>query len=245
MRLIATTLLAAATLTAAPVQAASDGRSLVFEAMSGNKKLGTHRISFRQDGDKLTVDVSIDLKLRVFMLPFSYSHRNREVWRGASLVTMDSSTKATNGDTSTTVRLLGDKLQITPDKGQSLSVAAGTFTTSYWHPAIIRQQQLINSQKGEIIPIRVTGTSEVSVPSANGSLRALETRIVGDKGFAVNLAYDRNGCLVGMNFKLPRIGTPVTYRLIERPQALRAPDLAANPVLAPCLQGATTARLGE
>ncbi len=214
---------------------ANDGRSLVFDAYRSGTKIGTHTLHFLQSGDRLTVDISIDFKGKAFFIPFSYSHRNREVWQGNKLLSLDSRT-VSNGKTNTLVaRADGSMLKLLVDGKAEL--ATQLYSTSYWNPETVKQPRLLNSQKGEIIDITPEGKSAVAAPLANGSsIAATEYRKSGTKKFNVAVQYDANGCLVGMNFKAPRDVARISYKLVARPNATAAPDLLENPLLKPCLE---------
>jgi hypothetical protein len=220
-----------------PTPATADGRSLVFEAMRGNTRIGTHSLRFTQRGTDLTVDVAIDFRARVLFVPFSYSLRNTEVWRENRLVSMDSRTRTNDKEQTATARLTPDGLRLTSTDGVVRTVPATTLTTTYWYSGTPQARQLINTQKGELLT-GMTGTAPtaVRVPAVAGPLPAREFRLKDDRKFAVNLAYDAKGCLVGVNFKFPVTGDLITYRLVARPRADAAPDLAANPLLSPCLE---------
>lgn len=215
---------------------ASDGRTLLFDAYRSGSKIGTHSLRFRQEGNRLTVDIAIDFKGKAFFIPFSYSHRNQEIWQGSKLLSLDSKT-VSNGKTSTLVaRAEGTMLKLLIDGKPVL--APQLFSTSYWNPETVKQPMLLNSQKGEIIEISTDGSSEVQAPLATGStVPATEYRKSGTRKFNIAVQYDRNGCLVGMNFKVPRDVSRISYKLVARPNATAAPDLLENPLLKPCLEG--------
>jgi hypothetical protein len=217
-----------------PSANAADGRSLVFDAYRSGTKIGTHTLRFAQEGERLLVDISIEFKGKAFIIPFSYSHRNREVWLGQKLISLDSRT-VSNGKVSTLqARADGNMLKLVVDGKPGL--AAQMFSTSYWNGDTLNQKRLLNSQKGDVIDLTLEGASQVRAPKADGTfLTATEYRKTGTNKFNVAVQYDSKGCLVGMNFKAPRDVTRISYKLVARPNAAAAPDLLANPVLKPCL----------
>jgi Family of unknown function (DUF6134) len=213
LELVSVALLFAAALTASAAPS-TEGRSLVFDAYRGPKKIGTHRIQFTQRGPDLLVDVKIELKGRVLFVPFRYTHYNREVWRGDELVRLDSDTVVNDKSTQVNVRRLGITYQISVN-GQSKSWPGDAYPTSYWNPDTPNRERWLNTQKGDVTAATVEQVVPVSIPYGARKLAAKEYRMTGK--IKVNLAYDAAGCLIGMNFRLPMDGQQIVYRLMERP----------------------------
>jgi hypothetical protein len=218
--------------------ASTDGRSLVFDAYRAGKKIGTHSLHFTQSGDKMVVDIAIEFKGKAVIFPFAYSHRNREIWQGDKLLSLDSNT-ISNGKKNTLVaKADGSQLKLLVD-GKPSSVEQ-MFSTSYWNVNTMKQTRLLNSQQGTVIDITDDGKATGIAPRADGgSIAVTEYKKSGTKNFNVAVSYDANGCLSGMNFRAPRDITRISYKLVARPSAKLAPDLLANPLLKPCLEGAT------
>jgi hypothetical protein len=226
-----------AAIVCAPSVNAADGRSLVFDAYRSGVKIGTHTLRFVQEGDKLLVDISIEFKGKAFFIPFSYSHMNREVWQGQKLISLDSRT-ISNGKTSTLqARAEGNMLKLVINGNPGL--VPQMFSTSYWNGDTLSQKRLLNSQKGDVIELKLEGKVQVRAPKTDGTfVPATEYRKTGTNKFNIAVQYDNKGCLVGMNFKAPRDVTRISYKLVARPSAVEAPDLLANSALQPCLDTA-------
>ncbi len=221
-----------------------DGRTLVFDAYRSGTKIGTHTMRFRQIGPKLMVDIDIALKGKVFFVGFSYTHRNKEVWEGDQLVSLASRTES-NGKVST---LTADR---SADGRLALSInganasAAAMFSTSYWNPLTPTQAALLNSQKGEVILLKLESSKPALAPAEQGAdIPATAYAMTGSKNFNATPLYDAKGCFVGLNFKAPKDVARISYKLVQRLDAKAAPDLASNPRLAPCLEGASKAPRG-
>lgn len=213
----------------------SDGRSLVFDLMRKGKKVGSHSIRFVQTKDLLTVDISIDIKGKIVFFPFTYTHNNREVWRGSVLQSLDSKTLINDTQHSLSVRAINAGYDIDYD-GKASRIEGEIKSTSYWHPATAAQARLLNSQTGKVIPITASAPIQILAPTLSGTgIPAREIRMTDTKKFNANVAYDAQGCLVGLNFKPPFDSTLVVYHLVAKPSAKAAPDLLANPLIAKCL----------
>jgi Family of unknown function (DUF6134) len=217
-----------------PTAAQADGRQLVFDLYRKNDKVGTHKISFTQLGDVLEVDIAIDIRSKILFLPFRYQHRNKERWRGSTMLSLESQTQVNDRKDVLSVRASRDGFDVTAN-GKASRIEGDIKSTSYWLSQTVAQARLLNSQKGKVIFVTASAPKSINVPATGGSLAARETRMADTKNFNVNVSYDSKGCLVGMSFKPPIDSTPIVYRLVSRPEAARAPDLLANPLMAPCL----------
>jgi Family of unknown function (DUF6134) len=217
--------------------AATNGRSLVFDAYRAGKKIGSHSLQFTQSGDRLVVDIAIDFKGKAVIFPFSYAHRNREVWQGNKLLSLDSSTVSNGKKNTLSAKAESGQLKLLVD-GKPATIDQ-IFSTSYWNPETVKQTRLLNSQKGDVIDIVNEGTATVIAPRADGgSIAVTEYKKSGTKNFNIAVSYDSSGCLSGMNFKAPKDITRISYKLVARPNAKQAPDLLANPLLKSCLENA-------
>jgi hypothetical protein len=191
---------------------ASDGRSLVFDLYRKDKKVGSHSLRFVQKGDVLTVDINIDIKGKVVIIPYTYRHRNQEVWRGSALQSLNSTTYTNDKPVTLNVRARAGGFDVEADGKPS------------------------RNQNGKVIPITASAALPVQAPLANGgAVAARETRMTDKKKFNANVLYDGNSCFVGLNFKPPFDGTLVVYRLVTKPNAKDAPDLLRNPLIAKCV----------
>ncbi len=218
-----------------------DGRSLVFEAMKGRNIIGQHKIRFTQKGDTLLVDVSITLKSKIFIVPFTYIHSNHEVWQNEKLVSLESRT-ATNGHINTlSAKVMANGTSVNAN-GDMFTVAGPIMTTSYWLHDMVKQSRLLNSQTGAVISTKLVADNATIAPSHQTMpIQAREYQVTGSKRFNANVLYDAAGCMVGLNFKVPFDGSRITYRLVARPDATVAPDLLSNPLLSNCLTNRRTA----
>ncbi len=214
---------------------AADGRSLVFDLYRKDKKVGSHTLRFSQADDVLTVDIAIDIKGKVLFIPFTYRHTNKEQWRGSQLLALDSRTYINDKAHILSARFNSGGYDVSHDKDKT-RIEGAIKTTSYWHPATGTQARLLNTQNGKVIPITFSAPQPVQAPMATGgTLTAREIRMSDKKKFNANVAYDAQGCLVGINFKPPFDGTQIIYRLVARPNAKDAPDLLRNPLIAKCV----------
>ena len=125
--------------------------------------IGRHNVSFWRDGEDLHVDIDIDVEVRfAFLTLYHYRHQNREVWRRGRLVAMDSATDDNGEHFEVTARATDDGLRVDSSDG-TIVVPPDTLPTSYWNPATVRRDRLLDSQSGQLLDVRITPVGAESV----------------------------------------------------------------------------------
>ncbi len=165
--------------------AASDlpyGGELRFQVLRDGSPFGTHVLRFSRDGDRIVVDGTIDLEVRLaFITVFRYTHRKREIWEGDRLVAFDGTTDDDGTNYVLKVRPEGAGLRVDGWDGTHL-VPADTPTTSYWRPRMILAPTLINTQYGNIEQTAITDLGVETLPAGGRSVRGRRHSIVGRWG---------------------------------------------------------------
>lgn len=150
-------LVAFAGLTTAPrSQAASPPGDIAFNVFRSGAPMGNHTVSFRQDGDKLIVEIAIDLEVRFAFIPvFRYSHRNTETWQGGRLVRLETTTDDDGTKHKVFAEATDGGLRVTDSSGKTYMAPADTIPTSYWNRETVRRSELLNTQSGKMMPVRI------------------------------------------------------------------------------------------
>jgi hypothetical protein len=126
-----------------------------FRVLLDGKEVGWHRFVVRDDGEAKEVESRASFDVRfLFLNAYRYRHEARERWRGACLDALESRTE-TNGDLEeVTAAARGDALLVA-GPGGDLRHAGCVMTFAYWDPRILGASRLLNSQTGELLPVRV------------------------------------------------------------------------------------------
>lgn len=162
------------------------GGSHVFAAFRNGQQIGTHRLSFDKQGDRLVVTASVDLSVKLLgFTAYRYSHRSRETWNGQELQVIDSSTD--DDGKHYTLRAQRDAAGLRVERqspgvtGAIRDVLAPTVLPStHWNIQQTRQPNLLNSQKGTVDRIGVQIMDREIVRTASGSIDATRYRYTGD-----------------------------------------------------------------
>jgi hypothetical protein len=167
--------IASASVTSAP--AAS--REWNFRVLLDGKEVGWHRYVVRGDGEATEVESRAQFDVRFLLLnAYRYRHEARERWRGSCLDELESRTDSNGDIDEVAAATSGDALVVDGPSGDARH-AGCVMSFAYWDPRILGASQLLNSQTGELMPVRVAhrGTEVVdvagrSVPAARHRLSA-------------------------------------------------------------------------
>jgi hypothetical protein len=205
--------IAAATLfPALPARAAlpvpASGR-LGFDVLRGKRKLGEHVLTFARSGDRLTVEVAVDMAFKLGPVTlFKYRHRATERWQDGEVVSLDSTTNDDGTLHRVALRRDGTRLAIEADGKPRVLAPAGASPATHWN----RRQldgPLINTQTGTVYRPKVAETPGGSWPDRGGRPIAA-TRYALTGGIDLDLWYDATPLWAGLSFAA-KDGSVVRY----------------------------------
>lgn len=165
----------------AAAPASSPEPALSFRVERGGTPIGTHTINFTQVGDEL--HVAIDINLAVSFGPitvFRYAHTNRETWRDGKLVAIETETNDDGQLFSVSARMTYAGLEVTSSENGTLIAPEYIIPTSYWNPATVEQTQLLDTQRGRIINVRVNETTTREALADGARIPVREYEMMGD-----------------------------------------------------------------
>jgi hypothetical protein len=205
---------AAAAASFAPVTAeqAEETGLLRFDVKRGGDKIGTHQLTFRRLGDRLTVKVDIDLSVGIGPIKFfRYTHDNTTTWDNGRVVAMKTRTNDDGTDYRVDAKRLDDgSLQVRTKDGTK-TVEGTILPSTYWVAATIDADKLLNTQKGTVEDITVDADGVDTVETADGPVQAQRYVIHG--ALDTHIWYRDMGRWVGLAFDAR--GERVTYHLTE------------------------------
>ena len=208
-----------------------------FDVLRKGRPLGSHRIAFTRDGDKLIVDVDIALKAKfAFITVYRYRHHNREVWQDGRLVAIDTRTDDNGKSFTVSGRATPDGFAVTrtDQDGEETEVVEETIIpTSYWHPATTDQSRLLNTQTGRIAELTIEPTGADTVAFPNVDVPATGYATTGD--IRLSLWYDAERCFLKLAFTAPGDGALIDYRVAEHLRGRHDPELVDDPLIGRCV----------
>ena len=177
-----------------PVRAYAAAQSdLRFRALRHGSPIGEHRVTFRVDGDRLTVETRVDIAVKVlFVTAFRFKHEANEVWQSDRLV----SVKSTTDDNGTLLRVSGnavaDGFRIIGEDGPFLASAHLLTSNALWDSRIVRENRLIDVQHGGEIGLVTKQLGDERVETPLGSVHATRHHMI-TPYYAGSVFYDRDG----------------------------------------------------
>jgi hypothetical protein len=194
-------------------------QALDFAIRRGDSDIGRHVIDFRRDGDRLHVEIDIDIAVSVlFMTVFSYRHHNHEVWEDGRLMAIDTRTDDNGERYAVTGRAVADGFAVEGAAG-SFVAPADIIPTSYWSPATMHRSVLLDTQHGRLLDVAITPMGPEQIDTVRGFAEAVRYDMSGD--LDLTLWYTPAGEWVKIAFDAR--GERVEYRLRNVPPAnLRA-----------------------
>lgn len=184
---------------------------LRFQVFRDDSEIGHHALSFAQDGDRLTVDIDIALKVRfAFITAYAYEHRNREEWDGGRLLGFASRTNDNGTEHRVEARREGERLVIDGDAGR-VTAPPGALPATYWHRRLLDQPAWVNTQTGRMIEGHVASRGRERLALMDQMVEAQRFRVTGDIELDLWYAGER---WVKLAFDGPD-GSRIDYRLVE------------------------------
>jgi hypothetical protein len=154
-------------------------RDLRFRALRHGSPIGEHRVTFRLDDNRLTVDTRVEIAVKVlFFTVFRFRHEAEEVWQSDRLV----SVKSTTDDNGTLLRVSGqavaDGFRIIGEDGPFLASGHLLTSNALWDNRVVRENRLIDVQHGGEIGLVTKQLSDEQVDTPQGPVRASRHHII-------------------------------------------------------------------
>jgi hypothetical protein len=183
------------------------GRVLEFEAYRNGSSIGRHRLTFRPDGERVSVEVAIRLKVDLaFVTLYRYEHDSREMWEQGRLVGLATRTNDDGKKTEVRARAEGDQLAI-EGSGGAFSLPLGSFPTSYWDPKFTSQSTVLDTQDGVRTVVKAAPPVRETFPVLGRPVPADRYSLSGE--LKLDLWYTPKGEWVGLKFTSK--GSEITY----------------------------------
>lgn len=206
------------------------GPTHVFAAFRNGERIGTHTLTFQQNGDKRVVTTSIDFSVKALGLTmYRYMHRGQEVWNGNSFESISTQTddngtkyalKAKHEAGGVSVvregggapKLSANDVGFQQGGAKQETLPASTLPSTHWNFNQVKQASMLNSQNGNLAKIQITPKGRETIKTANGTLQADHYSYTGD--VVMDQWFDDKGRWVKATFKASD-GSTIEYILQE------------------------------
>jgi hypothetical protein len=168
-------------------------RDVRFRALHRGSPVGEHSVTFRADGERMSVVTHIDITVKVlFFTAFRFKHDAEEIWEAGRLVSI----KSTTDDNGTLLKVsgyaAGDGFRLIGEDGPFLAPAELLTSNTMWDSRLIGQTRLIDVQHGNEVGLVAKLLGEETVATPQGPVRARRYHII-TPHYAGSLFYDRDG----------------------------------------------------
>jgi len=172
-------------------------QALDFEIAREGDLVGHHRVTFRQDGDKLIVHSELKIEVEVlFLTIYRYQQTRDEVWRNGKLIALAS----TADDDGTQHDIKGaagpDGMKVTSGN-DSWTLPGESVPASYWNMSMVTAKgPLVDSLSGKILHQRVVKLGQETVRAGGRDIVAIRYRLEAKR--PRDVWYDASGRWVKM-----------------------------------------------
>lgn len=151
---------------ATAAQASTEPRvkALAFDVLLNDESIGRHEFTIREDQNRRVVESRAEFDVRVMFVPvFSYRHSNTEQWVDGCLRRIESETDSNGTNYRVSGEERGDAFTVETRQSERAYQDACVMTFAYWDRRFLEQDQLLNSQTGELVDVDVEPLSQESV----------------------------------------------------------------------------------
>ncbi len=187
---------------------AAYGPEIAFDVYRDGKRIGEHRVAFKERGGVLTVESRFAIRVTVLGLPlYTYDYESTGTWRDGHLVRLRARTDD-DGDVSAVEAERQDgKLKVHGGDIQSVA-PGGIYPTTHWNPGVIGATQVLNTITGRINTVRMEDRGIENVATGDTHRPARHFAYTGE--LETEVWYDMSGRWVKMRFN-GKDGTPIEY----------------------------------
>jgi hypothetical protein len=162
----------------------------------GNE-IGTHKLTFEQAGDVLTVRIAVDAVVTLISIPIvRYRHRAVETWQGTTLVGVTGETDKNGQHEWVKAQRTNAGLVVTGSQTARYTAAETAIPTSYWNKRMLNGK-MISLEDGVLLSPKIADLRTDSIRLASGQMIAANHYALSG-AFAVDLWYDAAETWAGM-----------------------------------------------
>lgn len=187
----------------------ADGARLEFDVLRDGGKFGTHILKFDREGDTLTVDT--DVELRVTLGPitlFEHLHDVTEKYSANRLVWIGSRTKTGGKWKTLSVEAVEGGFNVKGEKFKGL-LTSPLIPSTHWNEDQMRQGFLFSTETGEKLPMKVTDRGIETIKAGGRMIDARRYDV--DSDLDASFWYDAQGRWVKTAFEAQ--GSKIEYVL--------------------------------
>jgi hypothetical protein len=189
----------------------ADTKEWRFEVLLDDSKIGQHTFLIKERENVQVLESKADFNVKIlFFNAYSYKHRNVETWEGDCLSSITSSTDDNGKPYTINGKRQDDRFLVVTGSMRS-TLPSCPMSFAYWNPEILDESQLLNSQTGEYLPVRIRELGEESLEITGKKVRA-DRYLIEAKDMRIELWYSKLGEWLALE-STTESGRIIRYRL--------------------------------
>lgn len=184
-------------------------RAASFDVVRFGQTIGRHSVSFAGTPEALSATTRIDVEVIIAGVRiFDYHHQGTETYQGPRLVAYASETIDNDSTFTVEGKAVAEGFAVVGRK-LALTAPADILVGTFWNPAIVTRDQLLDPKRGRLHGMRVVGKESLKLPVRGTPTPVTRYDILGKLSGAV--FYDEAGDWVAARLKAR--GSDVQFRL--------------------------------
>ena len=186
-----------------------EGGRLAFSVLREGSDIGAHVVTFARSGDEVTVQVAIDLVVRLGPVPvYRYEHRATEIWNGAAFRSLDAQTNDDGKRLTVKAQRLANAVTVESSNKGNYDAPANALPSTHWNRRML-DGPFFNTQTGELLSNAVTPRGSTTVETSSGrKINVRRFEIVGP--ITLESWYDDQQTWAGLQFT-GKDGSQIVY----------------------------------
>lgn len=194
------------------VSVQADRQEWRFQVYLDDKKIGYHDFFLKELENQRLLQSAANFEYRLlFVKLYGYEHENTETWSGDCLTKIESTTDANGKPFQVSGALQGDRFVLKGSAGVA-ELPSCSMSFAYWNPVFLQQEQLINTQNGEVLDIEVSEPERVHI-EVRGEIRPALRYQLGAGEMQIDLWYSENNEWLALETEA-RGGRRLRYELL-------------------------------
>jgi hypothetical protein len=211
LSVLAALMMASAALASSALAEPSKGGRVVFEVLRGKEHFGQQSVTVTPVEGGFSVQTAADLRASLGPVTlFHYKQECLETWRGVQLAGLTCTTLRDGKKIKVDAAPAEGALKVTGAKKGPATFPVGTGPSTWWTKPKLGAYDMINTETGERMPVKVTSIGRETIDTGSSKITAEHIRVAST--LSVDLWYDEAGHWVSCAFSAS--GQNMTYRLL-------------------------------
>jgi len=154
--------------------------AVVYDVWREGAQIGTYKVDFLRDGDRLTVHTRMSVDVSMLFIPlYHFDHEAVEDWIDGKLIHYASKTDDNGTNRNVLLTRDGDTLRGRYNT-EPVTLPADIIPCSFWNPATVDQTQLLDPTAGQAMAVTVFDRGLERVKDGSQMVLAHHYSITGD-----------------------------------------------------------------